>query len=376
MKRRQFARQAAIATASATLAACTQKAAPTISSQAAVSENPMIRWRMATSWTKSIPIVFSGAEIIVQRVAEMTNGRFVITPYAADEIVSGLKVMDAVQAGTVECGHTLSYYYTQKNPALAFASTMPFGLTAYQQNAWMYEGGGLEALNQVYAAFGLIGFPAGNTGVQMGGWFNRQVNTVADLKGLKMRIPGLGGQVLAKLGVEVKLLAGGQIYAALEKGEIDAAEWQGPNDDENLGLDRVASFYYYPGWWEPGTNYAVLINLQEWNQLPQRYQQIFQAAAAEANLKVLAQYDMANSERLNQLLAKGTQLLPFSPEILKAAHKTAFEIYEELAIEHAEFKKIYQNWNEFRSQIHQWNRINELSFSSFAINRNQPSRLS
>ncbi|MBD1852133.1 ABC transporter substrate-binding protein [Leptolyngbya sp. FACHB-711] len=376
MKRRQFARQAAIATASATLAACTQKAAPTISSQAAVSETPMIRWRMATSWTKSIPIVFSGAEIIVQRVAEMTNGRFVITPYAADEIVSGLKVMDAVQAGTVECGHTLSYYYTQKNPALAFASTMPFGLTAYQQNAWMYEGGGLEALNQVYAAFGLIGFPAGNTGVQMGGWFNRQVNTVADLKGLKMRIPGLGGQVLAKLGVEVKLLAGGQIYAALEKGEIDAAEWQGPNDDENLGLDRVASFYYYPGWWEPGTNYAVLINLQEWNQLPQRYQQIFQAAAAEANLKVLAQYDMANSERLNQLLAKGTQLLPFNSEILKAAHKTAFEIYEELAIEHAEFKKIYQNWNEFRSQIHQWNRINELSFSSFAINRNQPSSLS
>jgi TRAP-type mannitol/chloroaromatic compound transport system substrate-binding protein len=370
MKRRQLVCQTAIASASATLVACSQNVSPSASPQAVDLDRPMIRWRMATSWTKTIPIAFSGAEVIAQRLSELTDGRFVITPYAANEIAPALEVMDAVQAGKVECGHTLSYYYTKKNPALAFASTLPFGLTAYQQNAWMYDGGGIEALNSIYKTLGLVGFPAGNTGAQMGGWFNRQVNTVADLKKLKMRIPGLGGQVLTKLGAEVKLLAGGEIYAALEKGDIDAAEWQGPNDDENLGLNRVASFYYYPGWWEPGTNYAALVNLQEWNKLPKLYQQMFQSAAAEANLRVLAKYDTANSETLTQLLAKDTKLLPFSAEILKAARRSAFEIYEDLATEHAEFKEIYQAWNEFRSQIHQWNRMNELSFSSFAMRQN------
>jgi TRAP-type mannitol/chloroaromatic compound transport system substrate-binding protein len=370
MKRRHFVHHTAIASASATLVACSNTASPPASTKAVDTNQPMIRWRMATSWTKTIPIALAGAEIIAQRVSEMTDGRFVITPYAADEVAPALEVMDAVQAGTVECGHTLSYYYTKKNTALAFASTVPFGLTASQQNAWMYYGGGIEALQPIYEELGVVGFPAGNTGVQMGGWFNRQVNTLADLKKLKMRIPGLGGKVLTKLGAEVKLLAGGEIYAALEKGEVDAAEWQGPNDDEQLGLNRVASFYYYPGWWEPGTNYAVLVNLQQWNKLPKLYQQIFQAAAAEANLRVLARYDVANSERLNQLLTQGTKLVPFSAEILKAARKTAFEIYGDLAKENADFQKIYQEWNTFRSQIHQWNRLNELSFSDFAMRQN------
>jgi TRAP-type mannitol/chloroaromatic compound transport system substrate-binding protein len=367
MKRRQFVHHTAIASASATLVACSKKASSPVSTNPVATDQPMIRWRMATSWTKTIPIALGGAEIIAQRVSELTGGRFVITPYAANEIAPALEVMDAVQAGSVECGHTLSYYYTKKNSALAFASTMPFGLTATQQNAWMYYGGGIETLKPIYEALGVVGFPAGNTGVQMGGWFNREVNTLADLKKLKMRIPGLGGQVLTKLGAEVKLLAGGEIYAALEKGEIDAAEWQGPHDDEKLGLNRIASFYYYPGWWEPGTNYAVIVNLEEWNKLPKLYQQIFQSAAAEANLRVLAQYDVGNSDRLNQLVTQGTKLLPFSPEILKAARKAAFEIYSDLAKENADFKKIYQEWNTFRSQVHQWNRLNELSFSDFAM---------
>jgi TRAP-type mannitol/chloroaromatic compound transport system substrate-binding protein len=367
MKRRQFANYAAIATASAAIASCSQTPAPSTSSQGSTSKSQnMIQWRMATSWTKSIPIAMSGAEIICKRVGEMSNGQFVITPYAANEIVPGLEVMDAIEAGTVECGHTLSYYYTKKNSALAFAATLPFGLTPYQQYAWFYEGGGLEATNEIYKDFGIIGFPAGNTSAQMGGWFKRKVDKLGDLKGLKMRIPGLGGQVMTRLGVDVKTLAAGDIYKALEKQEIDAAEWQGPNDDKQLGLDRVTSFYYYPGWWEPGTTYALMISLKAWETLPQEYQQMLQAAAIGANIQVLAQYDAVNSDVFNQLLVSGTEVLPFSSDILEAAHKASFELYEQLSEENPAFKKIYKQWNTFRQKIYQWNQINELSFAEYA----------
>jgi TRAP-type mannitol/chloroaromatic compound transport system substrate-binding protein len=365
MKRRQFASYAAIATAGAAIASCSQSSDSPTSKTGSTPQN-MIQWRMATSWTKSIPIAMSGAEIICKRVSEMSNGKFVITPYAANEIVPGLEVMDAIEAGTVECGHTLSYYYTKKNSALAFAATLPFGLTPYQQYAWFYEGGGLEATNEIYQDFGIIGFPAGNTSAQMGGWFKRKVDKLADLKGLKMRIPGLGGQVMSRLGVDVKTLAAGDIYKALEKQEIDAAEWQGPAEDKQLGLDRVTSFYYYPGWWEPGTTYALMISLKVWETLPTEYQQMIQSAAAEANIQVLAQYDAVNSEVFNQLLVNGTDVLPFGSDILKAAHKASFELYDELSEENPAFKKIYEQWKAFRHKVYQWNQINELSFAEYA----------
>ena len=251
MKRRKFVGNAVIgATGTVALAGCRQT---TTSTAVQSGSQPRIRWRMATSWPTSLDTILGGAKTISQRVSEMTNGRFTITPFAAGEIVPGLQVLDAVQTGTVQCGHTASYYYIGKNPALAFGTAVPFGLDAQQQNAWLYHGGGLEAMQKLYTDFGVINFPAGNTGTQMGGWFKREVNSVADLNGLKMRIPGLGGEVMSRLGVNVQVLPGGEIYLALERGAIDAAEWVGPYDDEKLGLDQAAQFYYYPGWWEPAS---------------------------------------------------------------------------------------------------------------------------
>ncbi|NES05499.1 MAG: TRAP transporter substrate-binding protein [Okeania sp. SIO2F4] len=357
MKRRNLINYATVAGTSAV-------ALPALSQ----TEPQQIKWRMTTSWPKSLDTLFGGAQRICDRVAALTNGRFTITPYQAGEIVGGLEVLDAVQQGTVQCGHNPSYYYKGKNPALVFATAVPFGFTAQQQNAWLYHGGGLEAIQKVYADFNVINFPAGNTGAQMGGWFREEINTLADLNGLKMRIPGLGGDVMSKLGVNVQVLPGGEVYLALERGAIDAAEWTGPYDDEKLGLYKAAKYYYYPGWWEPGPTIDVLVNLDAWNKLPTEYQEIFQTAAYETNLNMLAQYDFLNGEALPRLMEKGVQLRAFSPEIMEASQKAAFEIYEENASKDTSFKEVYQQWKKFREQVFNWNKVNELSFAQFSFN--------
>lgn len=369
MKRRNLLNCLALGTASGTtLAACSQFAAQPDSTPP-VSSQPIVQWRMATSWTKSLDIVFSMVELICQRVSRATNGRFIITPYEAGEIVPGLEVLDAVSQGTAECGHTASYYYLKKNAALAFATTVPFGLNAQQHAAWLYFGDGLEVIQKLYADYGVINFPAGSTGAQMGGWFTQEIASVDALKGLKMRIPGLGGQVMERLGVDVQVLAGDEIFAALESGAIEAAEWVGPYEDEKLGLNRIAPFYYYPGWWEPGTTYEVQVNRTAWDKLPAEYQAIFQSAAAEANLKMQPKYDAANGEALERLILRGTKLMPYKPEILQAARQAAFDLYEETAKTDATFKSVYEQWKVFRQQVYRWNQINELSFSSFAFNQ-------
>jgi len=332
---------------------------------------PSVRWRMATSWPKSLDTIFGGADTLCKRVSEMTSGRFEITPFAAGEIVPALQVFDAVQGGTVECGHTAAYYYIGKHPAFGFGTSVPFGLTAQQQNAWLYQGGGLEALRKIYTDFNILNFPAGNTGAQMGGWFKQPVKSVADLSGLKMRIPGLGGKVMAQLGVNVQVLPGGEIYLALDRGAIDAAEWVGPYDDEKLGLHKAAKYYYYPGWWEPGPTLEAQVNKMAWAKLPKEYQQIFTTAAYEANLTMLAQYDVRNRLALARLVAGGTQLTAYSQDILQAAQKVAFALYEENASQNLGFKQVYGEWKTFRQQIYNWNKINELSFSEFAIGNNQ-----
>lgn len=365
MKRRKLLTNVALGAATtAGLAACSQS---TRSAAPGVSTQPTVRWRMATSWPKSLQTIFGGAETLAKRVSDMTEGRFTITPFAAGEIVPGLQVLDAVQAGTVECGHTASYYYVGKNPALGFGCSVPFGFTAQQQNAWLYQGGGLAAIQKVYSDFNIINFPAGNTGAQMGGWFKREINAVSDLNGLKMRIPGLGGKVMAELGVNVQVLPGGEIFLALDRGAIDAAEWVGPYDDEKLGLNKAARYYYYPGWWEPGPTLEVQVNRAAWDRLPKEYQEIFKTAAYEANLNMLAQYDMLNGEALQRLTASGTQLTPYSQEILQAAQRISFELYEQSASQDATFKEVYDQWKRFREQVYAWNRINELSFANFAI---------
>ncbi|NEO84366.1 MAG: TRAP transporter substrate-binding protein [Spirulina sp. SIO3F2] len=367
MKRRNFINTAAIATATtAGLAACGQASETQTSSGSASGDLPRIRWRMATSWPQSLDTIYGGATTVCDRVREMTGGRFDITPSPAGEIVGGLEVMDTVETGAVECGHTAGYYYIGKNPALAFATSVPFGLTAQQQNAWLYHGGGLDALHKIYADFNIINFPAGNTGAQMGGWFKNEIKGLDDLKGLNMRIPGLGGKVMAKLGVNAQSLPGGEIFLALERGAIDATEWVGPYDDEKLGLYKAAKFYYYPGWWEPGPTLETQVNLKEWEKLPKEYQVIFQAAAKEANLNMLAQYDALNQAALIRLQKEhGVQLKAYSPDILAAGKEAAAELYAESASSDATFKEIYEPWQQFRDQVAKWNSINELSFSSF-----------
>lgn len=364
MKRRKLLVNTAIGTASAAgLSACSRARNNTTGQG---STQPNIRWRMATSWPKALGI-YGGADTLSKRVREMSNGRFTITPFAAGELVPGLQVLDAVQAGTVECGHTASYYYVGKNPAFAFATTIPFGLTAQQQNAWLYYGDGLPAMQKLYADFNVINFPAGNSGAQMGGWFKREIQSVADLNGLKMRIPGLGGQVMSRLGVNVQVLPGGEIYLALDRGAIDAAEWVGAYDDEKLGLNKAAQFYYYPGWWEPGPTLEVLVNRTAWNRLPKDYQEILKTAAVEANMGNLAQYNALNGEALARLIQGGTKLTPYSKEIMQAAQKAATDLLEENAAKDANFKQIYQQWNQFRQQIYKWNQVNELSFANFTF---------
>ena len=363
MKRRKVLSQIAIAAAtSSTVAACNEA---TNSPGVQANDLPRIRWRMVTSWPKSLDTIFGGAQTVCDRVSAMTGGKFTIEPYAAGEIVPGLEVLDAVQNGTVECGHTASYYYVGKNPALAFGTCLPFGLTAQQQNAWYYHGGGLETMHQLYSDFNVISFPAGNTGAQMGGWFKRQVKSLSELRGLKMRIPGLGGEVMSRLGVNVQVLPGGEVFLALDRGTIDAAEWVGPYDDVKLGLNRAASYYYYPGWWEPGATLEIQINKAQWDKLPGEYQEILQSAAKEANLNMLAQYDALNRNALQELMTSGTNLVAYSPEILTAAQKAAEEIYNEKANESTQFKETYQSWSEFRDLVSQWNKVNELSFNNF-----------
>ncbi|BFM38082.1 TRAP transporter substrate-binding protein [Synechocystis sp. LKSZ1] len=363
MKRRTLLSQTGLALGTtAGLVACTKK---TGVSTAQNSSLPKLRWRMVTSWPKSLETIFGEAENFCRRVGEMTGGNFTITAYAAGEIVPGLEVLDAVQNGTVECGHTASYYYIGKNAALGFACAMPFGLTAQQQNAWLYYGGGLEAIQKVYSDFNIINFPAGNTGAQMGGWFKQPINNLTDLKGLKMRIPGQGGQVMAELGVNVQVLPGSEIFIALDRGTIDAAEWVGPFDDEKLGLNKAAKYYYYPGWWEPGPTLDLLINKAMWAKLPKEYQAIIMTAAREANLNMLAQYDRLNAQSLQKLVSGGTQLQAYSPEILQAAQKASQALLESNASKDATFKAVYEPWQAFRQQIRAWNRINELSYANF-----------
>jgi TRAP-type mannitol/chloroaromatic compound transport system substrate-binding protein len=329
------------------------------------SNNPQIMWKLTSSFPRSLDTIYGGAEVMAEYVRKMTGGNFNIKVYPAGEIVPGLQAMDAVQNGSVEMAHTASYYFTGKSEALAFDTAVPFGLTSRQQNAWLYHGGGLELIRSVYSDFNIINFPGGNTGCQMGGWFRKEVNSVNDLKGLKMRIPGLGGKVMSALGVNVQVLAGGDIYPALERGAIDATEWVGPYDDEKLGFYKVAKNYYYPGWWEPGTTLSFLVNKNAWDKLPDHYKAILEAACAYANIDMQAKYDAKNPEALQRMIKQGVKLRPFSEDILKSAYKTATGLMEELASKDKTYKKVYDSWKKFRGDINDWFKTAELTYENF-----------
>ena len=336
----------------------------------AVQTGERVLWRLASSYPRSLDTIFGAGEVLAETVAEMTGGRFQIRVYPAGELVPALGVMDAVQQGTVQCCHTTSYYFVGKSQALAFAAAVPFGFTPRQQNAWMYEGGGLELMRRAYGDFNIINFPSGNTGGQMGGWFRREVNTTEDLRGLKMRIPGLGGQVMDRLGVAVQNIPGGEIYPALERGAIDATEWVGPYDDEKLGLHQAATYYYFPGWWEPGPNMSCLVNQDAWNSLSSDYQAIFETACYKAHTFMQAAYDGRNPAALARLVAGGTQLRRFSAEIMSAAAAASEQVMEDNANADAFYREVYENWKQFRDESNAWFATTEFAFADFAFGQN------
>jgi TRAP-type mannitol/chloroaromatic compound transport system substrate-binding protein len=371
MRRRDFVRKATLGTAGAGVAAaCGGESGTVVATADAAVQGPEVSWRLATSFPPSLDILHGAAERISERISALTGGRFRIRVYAAGEIVPPLQVMDAVQQGTVQAGLTGGYYYIGKNPALAFDSTLPFGLNARQQSAWLLHGGGLELMESVYADFGILPIPAGNTGTQMGGWFREPVNSVSDLQGLRMRIPGIGGEIMARLGTSVQVLGGPDIYPALERGAIDATEWVGPYDDEKLGFYQIAPNYYLPGWWEPGLNAILQVSREAYDQLPEPYQQLLRTACHESMVDMLARYDVENPKALNRLVNEhGVQLRAFSEEILQAAWRESNAFLEEQAASDATFRRVYESWNAYRMEVFPYFAGNEQHYARFAFSQ-------
>jgi TRAP-type mannitol/chloroaromatic compound transport system substrate-binding protein len=326
---------------------------------------PDIRWRCASSFPKSLDTIYGAGEHVAKRVAALTDGKFQIRVFAAGELVPGLAVADAVQGGTVECAHTASYYFVGKDPTFAFDGAIPFGMNMRQINAWLQAGGGRELLAPFFAGYNIVSIPAGNTGAQMGGWFRKEIRTVQDLSGLKMRIGGFAGNVLQKLGVVPQQIAGGDIYPSLEKGTIDAAEWVGPYDDEKLGFQRVAPFYYYPGWWEGSLNLSFYVGKSKWDELPQQYKDALESACRDSTIETMAKYDVQNPQALRRLVGAGTQLRAFPREVMQACYKAAFELYDETAAKNENFRKAYEPWKAFRDSQYQWFRVAESTFDNF-----------
>ena len=326
---------------------------------------PEVRWRMASSYPKSLDTLFGAGQHVAKRVAAMTDGRFQIQVFAAGEIVGGLQVLDAVQNGTVECGYTLSSFYIGKDPTFMFETSVPMGLNTRHHNAWMLHGGGLGLVREFLDGYGVVNFPAGNTGAQMGGWFRKEIATLDDLKGLKFRIAGMGGQILAKMGAVPQVLAGGDIYPALERGTLDAVEWAGPYDDERLGFYKVAKYYYYPGFWEGTAQTSLFANKEKFQALPESYRAILESACLEANNWCLTKYDAENPDALRRVVAQGAQLRAFPREVLETAYRIAFQHYAEIAAGNPRFKKIYDHWSAFREKELTWFRVGEFPFDYF-----------
>ena len=368
MDRRSFIKTAGLAGAGAA-------AASTLAAPAIAQENPKITWRLTSSFPKSLDTIYGGAVDLAKHVSEATDGRFNIQVFAAGEIVPGLQAADAVSEGSVEMCHTCSYYYVGKDPTFAIGTAIPFGLNARLTNSWFYEGNGNTLLNEFYATHNLYGMISGNTGAQMGGWFRKEINTVDDLKGLKMRIAGLAGKVVEKLGVIPQQIAGGDIYPALEKGTIDAAEWVGPYDDHKLGFNKVAKYYYYPAFWEGGPVIHTFVNLEKWKGLPKSYQGVLTDACAFANTSMMAKYDLKNPLAVKQLVGEGTVLRPFSQEILEAAYTAAQSVYAEISASNPVFKKIYDDQVAFKKEGYLWMQLAEYTFDTFMMIQQRAGKL-
>ena len=355
MKRRDFLKVTGLGAAGAA----------TMAAPAIAQGMPELKWRMPTSWPKSLDTLYGGAELMAKLVAEATDNKFQIQTFAGGEIVPGLQVLDAVQNGTVEMGHTASYYYFGKDPTFTFGSAVPFGPNMRLNQAWYELGGGKELLNEFYKKYNCTSLLAGNTGCQMGGWFRKEIKSAADLKGLKFRIGGFSGKVMQRLGAVPQQIAGGDIYPALEKGTIDGAEWVGPYDDEKLGFYKVAKHYYAPGWWEGGPILLAYVNLDKWNALPKYYQKVLEMAGSYANTWMMAKYDTANPPALRRLIAGGAKLSVFPKPVMEASFKATTDVMNEIAKTNANFKKLNDLLHDFTNAGYSWFRVAENSYDFF-----------
>ena len=353
MERRSFVRSAGLA---GVLAA---GVAPAVHAQAA------IRWRLASSFPKSLDTIFGGAEVFAKKISDMSGGKFQISVHAGGELMPPFGVVDGVQNGTVELAHTAPYYFVGKDETFALGTAIPFGLNSRQMTSWMYEGNGLKLMREFYSNYGIISFPGGNTGAQMGGWYRKPINSLADLKGLRFRTVGITGKVLERLGVVVQALPGGEIYQALEKGTIDAAEWVGPYDDLKLGFNKVAPHYAYPAFWEGGPQIDFFINQKAYAALPAEYKAMIESAATQAHVDMQAKYDAKNPGALRQLVAGGTKLFRYPKDAMEAAFKESTALYNEISGKNPAWKKVYEDFVKFRADQNLWFRFAEAGFDDF-----------
>jgi TRAP-type mannitol/chloroaromatic compound transport system substrate-binding protein len=353
MDRRSLIKQAGIAGVLAS------GIAPAVHAQAA------IRWRLASSFPKSLDTLYGGAEVFAARVKAMTGGKFEISTHAAGELMPAFGVVDGVQQGTVECAHTAPYYFFGKSECFALGCAIPFGLNSRQMTAWMVEGNGLKLMREFYAKYNIINFPAGNTGAQMGGWYRKEVKSMADIKGLKFRVGGFAGRVIERMGGVPQNIPGGEIYQALEKGTIDAAEWIGPYDDLKLGFQKVAPFYYYPGWWEGGLQLDLYVNQKAFDALSPENKAIIEVASSHAHVDMQAKNDARNPAALKQLVAQGAKLRPFPADVMAEAFKQSMAVYQELSGKNENWKKVYADFARFRSDQNLWFRFTEATFDRF-----------
>ena len=332
----------------------------------AVHAQANVRWRLASSFPKSLDTIFGSAEMFSKTVKALSGGKFEVSVHAAGELMPAFGVVDAIQNGTVEMAQTAPYYFTGKNAIFAFGCAVPFGLTARQMDAWMEHGNGRKLMDAFYAQYNIKSRSAGNTGTQMGGWYRKEIKNVADLKGLKMRLGGgLFGEAMQKLGVVAQNMPAGEIYQALEKGTLDAVEFVGPYDDEKLGFNKVAPFYYYPGWWEGGAELEFFINTKAYAALTPEFQAIVDAATAVAARDMTAKYDAVNPIALKRLVAAKTQLKPFPKELMDAGYKASMEVFAEHEAKSAEFMKIHQDMRAFQRDQLLWARFSELRFDNY-----------
>lgn len=355
MKRREFIKKAGIGATAA--AAASTVAAPNIIAA------KKYRWRMVTTWPPKLPLLQTGAERFAEMVKKMSGGRLTIKVYAGGELVPPLETFQAVSQGTVQAGSGAAYYWAGKTPAAQWFAAVPFGLNAQGNNAWFYGGNGLKLWEETYAPFNVVPRPLGNTGVQMGGWFRKEIKSIGDFKGLKMRIPGLGGKVLAKAGGTVVLLAGGEIFTSLERGVIDATEWVGPMHDLRMGFYKAAKYYYAPGWHEPGTTLEAMFNKKAYDSLPKELQVILDVAAAESNIWTLAEFDAQNGGALQQLISKHkVNVKRFPAKVMADLKKLADETLEEEASKDKQAKKVHEDFKKFKDQVGIWYSVSEKSY--------------